>query len=81
MLNSGNKTEKKKTIYVNAKISNLKFKKLHRNSTVEICQNSVAVARVMYKIVVLKRKACIFIVDPAQVFSCEFSEMCKNMLL
>ena len=80
MLNPGNKTEKK-NIYLNTKISNLKIKKLLRNSTVVICQNSVAVARVMYKIVALKRKACLFIIDPAQVFSCEFSEMCKSMFL
>ena len=80
MLNPGNKTEKE-NIYLNTKISNLKIKKLLRNSTVVICQNSVAVARVMYKIVVLKRKAGLFIIDPAQVFSCEFSEMCKSMFL
>ena len=80
MSNSGKKL-KKKYIYVNTKISNLKFTKLRRNSTVSICQNSEAVVRVMYKIVILKRKACIFIINPAQVFSWEFSEMWKNMFL
>ena len=80
MSNSGKKL-KKKNIYVNTKISNLKFTKLRRNSTVAICQNSEAVERVMCKIVVLKRKACIFIINPAQVFSWEFSEMWKNMFL
>ena len=79
MSNSGKKL--KKNIYVNTKISNLKFTKLRRNSTVSICQNSEAVVRVMYKIVILKRKACIFIINPAQVFSWEFSEMWKNMFL
>ena len=76
MSNSGKKL-KKKNIYVNTKISNLKFTNLRRNSTVAIFQNSEGVVRVMYKIVVLKRKACIFIISPAQVFSWENSKCGK----